>query len=100
MSDLVEKLKATIEEAEGVEAALSALRKDIHQLRHEFSVLWEVAYEGLARGDAFYEVVKRRTGKDRASVEPFFQQIAVDATPETKILSKRLAPVQRKGSSS
>jgi len=44
----------------------------ISMLRRQVSALWEVAYEGLPRGDAFYLVVEERTGQTRAQAERHF----------------------------
>jgi hypothetical protein len=66
---LVDALKGTIDVAEEYEFIIRELRKDVTKLRQQFSVMWDVAYEGLERGDDFYAVVEARTGLKRGYLE-------------------------------
>ena len=69
---LAEQLQALALQVEEVEAHKDYAFAEIHKLRGEVSILWDVAYEGLERGAAYYALVQRRTGQPREQAERHF----------------------------
>ena len=69
---LSEQLQTLAELVKDMEDLRAENAQERRRLRQEVSILWEVAYDGIERGDAFYAVVQRRTGQPREQVEHHF----------------------------
>lgn len=69
---LADQLRALADECEALTRQREADVTEMIKLRRQVSVLWDVAYEGLPRGDAFYCVVAERTGQTKEQAERYF----------------------------
>lgn len=69
-----DKLEECIADIRELEDTLCYAQGAVQQLRADFSILWDVAYEMLERDDRFYELVHRRTGQTRVQVEKYFKK--------------------------
>lgn len=59
---LASQLQALVTKVAELEANKSDAAAEIRKLRRDVAILWEVAYEGLEPGKAFYDLVTRMTG--------------------------------------
>jgi hypothetical protein len=69
---LAEQLQTLALEVAEAEEHRAYASHEIHKLRGQVAVLWDVAYEQLDRGEAFYALVKQRTGQTREQAERHF----------------------------
>jgi hypothetical protein len=69
---LAEQLQTLALEVAEAEEHRAYASHEIHKLRGHVAILWDVAYEQLDRGEAFYALVKQRTGQTREQAERYF----------------------------
>jgi hypothetical protein len=69
---LADQLRKLADKCQEMEFRREADALDIQMLRRQVAALWDVAYEGLPRGDAFYRVVLSKTGQTREQAERHF----------------------------
>lgn len=74
-TSLTNQLRGLIAQCQEMDDQQAAIQADLAKLRHERDVLWEVAYEGLPRGKAFYNIVEARTGMTPEQAAAFFTPI-------------------------
>ena len=69
---LADQLRDLANKCHDMELRREADALEIQMLRRQVAALWDVAYEGLPRGDAFYRVVYQKTGQTRDQAEQHF----------------------------